>query len=172
MVIPLLVQAMSESRTAAFTRVGNDWRHWMRTAKTLFGASKILRCERERGPASIEIFTIWTELMLTAFGIECLIKAIWLRQGHPLAQNGKYVPMPNEEPHNLVKLCHAARIALDSRETDALERISYIARSIGRYPIAKKAGQIEVGLSWNSVDDGIIQNLIVKLQKKLRQNAT
>jgi hypothetical protein len=35
--------------------------------------------------------------MLAAFGIECLIKAIWLKQGHQLARDGKYIPMIPKE---------------------------------------------------------------------------
>jgi hypothetical protein len=87
---------MKESPIDIHTRVGNSYVHWKRTAETLFASSEILRRERERvwltlkpGPAPKEIFTTWTAVMLTAFGIECLIKAVWLKQGRQLAQNGE-----------------------------------------------------------------------------------
>ncbi len=86
---------MSESVIAIHTRVGNDYRNWMHTAQTLFAGSTILTRERERacaglrpGKAPIEILTFWTELMLIAFGIECLVKAIWIKQGNQLARDG------------------------------------------------------------------------------------
>jgi hypothetical protein len=76
--------------------------------------------------------------------------------------------MIKNERHQLVKLCGAARIALDLREADALERMSDIAGSIGRYPIGRRARE-DKSVSWSSNDDDIIENLIVKLKTQLRQ---
>jgi hypothetical protein len=167
---------ISETNLQIHTRVGNAYQNWMHTAQTLFAASKVLKREHKRayaalrgsGKAAIEMLTVWTQPMLTAFGIECLIKAIWLKQGNQLASNGKYVPMIPNERHRLVPLCRAAGIALDSREADALERMSDIARSIGRYPIGRRARENK-SVSWSSRDDDIIKNLIVKLKAQLRQ---
>ena len=78
--------------------------------------------------------------MLIAFGIECLIKAIWLTQGHQLARNGKYLSML-KEGHRLEKLCRKAGIVLNQREERALVELSDIAGSIGRYPIPSRARQ-------------------------------
>ena len=170
---------MSETSIQIHARVGNAYQNWMHTAQTLFAASKVLKSEHEHaraalrrtGKAPIEMLTVWTQPMLAAFGIECLIKAIWLKQGNQLASNGKYVPMIPNEGHRLVRLCRVAGIALDSRETDALERMSDIAGSIGRYPISRRARQNK-SLSWGSQDDDIIENLIVKLKTQLRQRPT
>jgi hypothetical protein len=106
----------------------------------------------------------WIEIMLTAFGIECLIKAIWIKQGNQLARNGKYIPITKNEKHQLVELCGAIGFKLSERETDALERMSDIAGSIGRYPISRRARQNK-SLSWGSQDDDIIENVIVKLRR-------
>lgn len=66
---------------ANHTRIGNDPVHWEITARVLFAASKAVRGERDRvkstlqdGPAPDIILTLWTHVMLTAFGIECLIR--------------------------------------------------------------------------------------------------
>jgi hypothetical protein len=75
---------MSEASIQIHARVGNACQNWMHTAQTLFAASKVLKREHERacaalrgmGKAPIEMLTVWTQTMLTAFGIECLIKAI------------------------------------------------------------------------------------------------
>ena len=164
---------MSETSIQIHARVGNAYQNWMHTAQTLFAASKVLKREHESaraalrgtGKAPIEMLTVWTQPMLTAFGIECLIKAIWLKQGNQLARDGKFVPMIKNERH---QLCGAARVALDSREADALERMSDIAGSIGRYPIGRRAREYK-SVSWSSNDDDIIENLIVKLKTQLRQ---
>src|SRR2546425_11251665 len=91
------------------TRVGNNYRNWMHTAQTLFAGSTILTREdararaslRRTGNAPIELLTVWTELMLAAFGIECLLKAIWLKHGHELARDGKYIPIVPNDRHRL-----------------------------------------------------------------------
>jgi hypothetical protein len=169
---------MKESPSDIHTRVGNDYRNWKHIAQTLFASSEILRREHDRvrpmlkpgaGPAPKEVLTTWSELMLTAFGIECLIKAIWLTQGHQLARNGKYIPMMNKEGHRLDKLCRAAGIVLNQREEQALVELSDIAGSIGRYPIPSRARQTTEALGWSSGDDDVIANLIVRLKIELRK---
>jgi hypothetical protein len=135
---------------------------------------------RVTGKAPIELFTLWTELMLAAFGIECLIKATWVKQGHQLARNGKYVPMLQNEAHQLVPLCCVAGIMLDAREADVLERISIIARTIGRYPIPRRAHETrprefyrQTGspLNWSSDDDQVVENFVVRLKTSLRRRS-
>ena len=182
---------MSESAAdiAIHTRLGNDYRKWMHTAQALFAASTILTRQRERacaglgpgpGKAPIEILTFWTELMLATFGIECLIKAIWVKQGHQLARNGKYIPMIQNERHQLVSLCREAGIVLDAREADVLKRISIIARTIGRYPIPRRAHETrprqfyrQTGspFSWSSDDDHVVENFVVRLKTELRRRS-
>ncbi len=160
----------------------------MHTAQTLFAGSTILTRERERaranlrapGKAPIELLTLWTELMLAAFGIECLIKATWVKQGHELARDGKYVPMRRNEGHQLVPLCQVAGIKLDVREADVLERLSIIARTIGRYPIPKRAHETrprefycQTGspLSWSSDDDHVVESVVLRLKTELRRRS-
>ena len=160
----------------------------MHTAQTLFAGSTILTRERERaranlsgpGKAPIELLTLWTELMLASFGIECLIKATWVKQGHKLARNGKYVPMRQNEGHQLVPLCAVAGIKLNVHEADVLERLSIIARTIGRYPIPKRAHETrprefyrQTGspLSWSSDDDYVVENFVRRLKSDLRRGS-
>src|SRR6266496_4657471 len=107
---------MPESPIEEHTRIGNDYQDWHITAHQLFASSAILNRERERvekplkskpypRPVPLESRTFWVELMLDAFGLECLIKAVWLKQGHQLARNGRYVGMMKKEGHRLEKLC-------------------------------------------------------------------
>ena len=175
----------SDDEVAMHTRVGNNYRNWIHTAQTLFAGSTILTREHARaranlrrtGKAPIELLTVWTELMLAAFGIECLVKAIWLKQGHQLARDGKYIPIVQNERHRLVPLCRAIGINMDAREQDALERISIIGRTIGRYPIARRAYETQARqfykhtgspLSWSSEDDRIIECFVTRLKLMLR----
>ena len=148
----------------------------MFTARALFAGSTILARESERaranlrhgGKAPMELLTVWTELMLAAFGIECLIKAIWVKHGHSLARYGKYIPMLPNEGHQLVPLCRVAGIALDAREKHALERISIIARTISRYPIPRRSHEMG-SLGWSSNDTYIIENFVLRLKTELQR---
>jgi hypothetical protein len=160
------------------TQLGNDPFRWEITARSLFAASQALKSERERvqstlkpGPAPEIITTLWIDVMLTAFGIECLVKSIWILQGHQLARDGKYVGMPNKEkekPHDLVKMCDTAGITLNQRETDALRRMSDIGKSIGRYPIGKSA--VTQLRYWSSKDDdNLIEKFVARLKAQIRK---
>src|SRR5438552_15565842 len=104
------ITTMKESSIGEHTRVGNDYEWWKITAHELFASAAVLNRERERvekslkskpypHPSPMENRTFWVELMLAAFGIECLIKAIWLKQGRQLVHDGKYIPMPGEGGH-------------------------------------------------------------------------
>ena len=167
---------MKDSPIDEHTRLGNDYQEWIITAHALIAASAILNRERERvetpfkpGPTPMESRTFWVELMLDAFGIECLIKAIWLKQGHQLARDGKYVGMMRKEGHRLERLCRAAGIVLHQREEETLVRLSDIAGSIGRYPIPSRAPQTTAAHRWSSPEDyEIIENLIARLERELQ----
>jgi hypothetical protein len=169
---------MKKSPIEEHTRLGNDYEEWKITAHELFASSAILNRERERvetpfkpGPSPMENRTFWVELMLDAFGIECLIKAVWLKQGHRLARDGNYIPMIRKEGHRLEKLCRVAGIALNQREEETLTRLSDIAGSIGRYPIPSRVSQRAVALRWSNPDDyEIIENIIARLETELRKN--
>ena len=159
-------------------RIGNDYRLWRYTADTLFAAATILSRQYERvrstlprgsGRLPMELYTVWTTPMLVAFGVECLIKAIWVKQGHVLARNVKYVAMCKNERHDLVRLCGIAGIALNPAEREALGRISRIAHSIGRYPISRSA-EDRSQYTWGTDDDRVIEAFIARLKAELRKH--
>jgi hypothetical protein len=156
------------------TRIGNDPVYWEMTARGLFAAGKTITGERERvkstlpdGPMTDITMTNWVNIMLTALGIECLIKAIWILQGNQLARDGKYVGMAKNERHDLGRLCHIARIPLDDRETDTLQRMSDIAQSIGRYPVGKS--YVTRVLYWTLKDDDVIEDFVARLKAQFRR---
>ena len=173
---------MPESPIEEHTRLGNDQLSWDITAQELFASAAVLNRERERVEKSLkskpyprrvpmESKTFWVELMLAAFGIECLIKALWLKQGHALARGGKYIGMMKKEGHRLEKLCRCAGIKLKPREEETLTRLSDIAGSIGRYPIPSRVPQRAVELGWSDPHDyDIIENIIARLERELRKN--
>ncbi|HZR78957.1 MAG TPA: hypothetical protein VFA58_07090 [Chthoniobacterales bacterium] len=179
--------SQSTNDVAVHTRLGNDYRNWKHAAQALFAGSGILTRERTKATvglkglvknAPIELLTRWIEVMLAAFGIECLIKATWVQAGHKLAQGGRYAPMCQNEGHNLVRLCGVAGIELNADEKDTLERMSIIARSIGRYPISKNAQETRprtfyrhsgTPFLWSSNNEEITSNFVRRIKTDLRR---
>jgi hypothetical protein len=171
---------MKESLIEEHTRIGNDYGWWEITADDLFASSFVLNHERERvekpletgpRPLPIENRTFWVELMLAAFGIECLIKAVWLKQGHQLARDGKYQPMMAKEGHRLEKLCRAAGISLSSNEEKTLTRLSDIAASAARYPIPNRVSQRDMMIGWSDPHDyDVTENFIARLKSELQKD--
>jgi hypothetical protein len=179
--MPSKPSAKPTNQVLAYDRVGNDYQIWAMFARALFTASAILKREREREEAKLdrsgavrvvpaEMFTVWIEPMLASFGIECLVKALWVKHGHEIARDGKYIPIIKNEGHRLVSLCQAVGIPLNNREQDTLKRISDIARTIGRYPIPKSASD-PCG-DWSTEDDQVVENFVLRLKRELRKKAT
>jgi hypothetical protein len=163
--------------TASFDRLGNSIVQWRRSGVQLLASAQVLSRERERaepkgggsGKAPMEMLTFWVELMLCAFGIECLLKALWLKKGGTLARNGRYQKVIGKENHNLANLCRVVSFQISARETAVLDKISEIARSAGRYPIATTSESMheETG-SWDGIEDKVLERFLVKLDAELR----
>lgn len=140
-----------ECNTQEFDKRGNDHIEWAFTADSLLTASNFL-CEHsyhlktdwpslyERFPTFDEIRVSDVTLMLRAMAVECLLKALWLKGGGRLAENGRYRPVPWARDHDLVSLSNAVLgkvgMEISEQEQRFLERLS---RNItaGRYPIQK-----------------------------------
>ena len=79
--------------------------------------------------------------MLLAMATECLLKALWLKHGGRLAEDGQYVGVLKKKQHNLRELAEAvhrkSHINFTKREKDLLGRASAWIMS-GRYPIQTK----------------------------------
>src|SRR5437868_4524341 len=92
--------------SASYSRTGNNYRNWIHTANRLLASSAILAREtrsarnslRHGAQPPIELLTVWTEVMIAGFAVECLIKAVWLKKGNELVQKGKYVGVCRKEP--------------------------------------------------------------------------
>lgn len=137
--------------SAWYTQMGNDFRNWSGSASNLFGASMILKQEEEKerrrledsnyvGSVSVAINTHGAQHLLTAFGLESLLKAVWLKNGNKLVADGKYVGLPCENRkkwHNLVSICDDVRVPLQPSERRILKSLSDIGRYHGRYPVAR-----------------------------------
>ncbi len=90
--------------------------------------------------------TVWAEWMLRGFAAECLLKGLWLCQGHQLCIHGKYrgVLPPGAKKkvtdHELAQLADAVgfTVSADEREKP-LQLWTFSMIGLGRYPVASNA---------------------------------
>jgi hypothetical protein len=68
--------------------------------------------------------------MIAGFAVECLIKAVWLKNGNEPVRDGEYKGVLRKEGHWLAPLCDRVGIRVSLTERRSLHRLSLIVRSI------------------------------------------
>lgn len=136
-------------RVERHTSAGNSPHTWRLCAGDLLAAAAVLREHRENlNPHSVPVPNGWRihppELMLNGMAIECLLKALWVKRGHMLAKDGRYVPVPDAGPHDLVQLAGVLQLALSGLEKDVLRRLSHFIEYGGRYPVPTDADKLRL----------------------------
>jgi hypothetical protein len=118
--------------------------------------------------------------MLRAMATECLLKALWLKNGGMLAKDGRYVGMLKKKEHRLQELAKAVsrrgQIIFTLRELELLEQVSYWITS-SRYPIqreftyllpfSRSDGTLAPHQFWRGYPLEELKMLIEKLQREL-----
>jgi hypothetical protein len=143
-----------------------------------------LRIDRTGQPVSCEFRILYPEIMLRGMAIECLLKALWVKQGNNIVENGKLIGVKNAGDHNLVQLSVAVALAINNEEKKMLERLSNYITHIGRYPIPtnwERTKNIKILYPFFSgsnewpptvwigfYDDSVVNNIIGKIKKELR----
>ena len=147
-----------------FDLMGNMPGRWFESAMDLLkGSAELSEHAVTQAEKSGIPFTrsFWPRIMLRAFALECLFKAHYLLRGpDKLCQGGKYVGVVKNERHDLALLAKSASVTISDAEEQLLDRLSAVAVSVGRYPIAKSANfpkRIKNGerlrLEWSSPRD-------------------
>lgn len=136
-----------ELRRSQHERAGNLYQTWCGAADQLFASARVLKAQHDTlyavaltpTPYVAQVFPVL--LMLRGMGLECLLKALWLKtdKERKLVVNGTYQGVPNTRQHYLVGLARAVEVELSVEETHLLTRLSDYITHLGRYPIAKKA---------------------------------
>ena len=108
---------------------------------------------------------------MTAFGLEALLKAVWLKKGNILVVDGRYIGLPCENKkkkwHNLVAICDDVGVILEPSERHILRNLSDVGRYQGRYPVALHWEHMEPIFYWSFEWDTTIGRLITKLWRTL-----
>jgi hypothetical protein len=110
--------------------------------------------------------------MLDGMAIECLLKAVWVKRGHKLATDGKYLGVPGAGDHDLVQLAGALKLKLSALEKGTLRRLSHFIEYGGRYPVPKDADKLQLtraptggraaATTWSTPNDYVQLEAIVR----------
>lgn len=142
-------------RQADLTYAGNEYGLWVLKAQELLAASSFLivhcpfrnylgkddvKFQKSRGSIEEKASTIAP--MLWAMAAECLLKALWLKLGNKLIENGKFNKIPNTNDHHLdsiaIALSNECGISFSDEEIGILFKLSSNITS-GRYPVPRNA---------------------------------
>ena len=125
-----------------FDSVINEPKSWMDSVSDLLSSATALGAQctmldkafspsTAKGDAGFRFFG--PILLLRACALECAFKAMWLRQGHKLGENGRLVKIPGSHGHELVPLAAAVGFSVSDAERAVLDRLS-LWNETGRYP--------------------------------------
>lgn len=159
-----------------YDRLGNIPRVWVESALDLLTTSAELQFYWNDTVAKREVpfsRSFAPRLMIRAFAVECLLKALILLDGGQLCVSGKL----QEKEHNLSKLADRARFALTDKERHVLKKLSAFATGTGRYPIWTRwdrlqriGGHNDFRADWGSPrDDVIFRSIVVRLMEPFEE---
>ena len=149
-----------------YDQLGNDVSRWKDIGEDLLFSSEQLMKSfyKERKVRSVFL----PALMLKAFGIECLLKGVYLVRGNKIVINNK-IKKFNAKPHDLVEICKEFNVSISIQEKEMLEQLTATARNIGRYPIAKNINE-KSNIIWTEPNSSIaLQKFIDKLLEEIYQ---
>ena len=115
---------MQNEMEYTFDYMANHPHFWKEKALDLLMASRILRQAEESSEIEIDgekvkvpfLRSYWPKIMIRAFALECLIKALWLKNGNILYQGEKYVGIDGMKLHHLSKMFAMTRFKAGRRE--------------------------------------------------------
>ena len=173
-----------------FERAGNSADAWASVAENLCFAAQVLlekSDEAETLAPDQEVTQLSNrarlgaiELMLKGMAMECLLKALWVKQGNLFVQAGDFEPVFGAGAHDLRQLAQAVSISTTPHESDLLGRLSHFIEYGGRYPIPKKSmklgfisspsGGKASPMTWTTPTDNVLfEGLVSKITELLTQ---
>jgi len=118
------------------------------------------------------------ELMLHGMALECLLKALRLKQGGGFEDRKGFRDFPGSKTHDLTQMADALRLKLSPREKDVLDHMTAFVRFGGRYPVPIRASESALGpvrdgggmvspTVESSGDDAIFEKVVAILKREL-----
>lgn len=168
-----------------FEQAGNSADAWQSVSNDLLFAAQVL-LERVRAADALAPNQLSVEnghlfpvrLMLTGMALECLLKALWVKQGNQFVEAGAFKSVARAGPHDLVQIAQAVALNPNSFEIDLLRRLSYFIEYGGRYPIPKVSKKLEMisspgggkasPMTWSTPsDETLLEKLVLRIEALL-----
>jgi hypothetical protein len=173
----MTVMISEAERFKQFHTIGNDPHAWRVSADQLLATARVLKRQQEAvnvdeirtgDPVPDEGRVGAVEKMLRGFAVECLLKGLWVKQGHELASGGKFVGVSGvKDQHDLRQLAKAVDFTINDDQKDLFKRLSAYIKFVGRYPIPTQGGG-DYGAWWRSpTDDQMLEDIVTELRGKL-----
>lgn len=115
-------------------------------------------------------------LMLRAYAIENLCKALWIDSGERLANQGKFLNMPSGTSHDVLGMYQRLGYQADDIRANMLSTLTNAARHFGRYPIPNSIDAYSIRPAenpdptaiWTTSYEKDFCTLVVELARALR----
>lgn len=135
------------SKIENFDEIGNSIDAWKQKAEELSFCAEGLQSYAnsessktydlmEQAIPQLNVF--WVKQMLRGFTLECLIKALWLKNNESLCENGKYKGLDGIKNHKIHEMAPKVGIRTNEIEKKILRILGAFATSGGRYPVFTK----------------------------------
>lgn len=174
-------RTIDEVEKALFDDAGDSSKAWqaqsrdlLRVSHYLVRKSNAVRRARQIDPEDPDLEAgaeyLRAALLLRAFGVECLFKALWLAKGGRLTNAGTFSGIPGlKNTHKLWRLADRLSFSLDPQERDVLERLTVFGE-FGRYPIEGSYLSGGLGKRWWSVrDNSTLAAIVGRLRKAVEE---
>jgi hypothetical protein len=129
--------------------IAHNPQSWYYCAETLFGSAEYLFDGLRKSGAAARLAKkqymdshYASYGLLVGYALECILKGLWVKEGHILVRDGKVIRIPGVGDHDLLPLAHKVGVPLKRHEADVVNRLSYFVRAVGRYPIPMSAHEI------------------------------
>lgn len=158
-----------------FEYLGNESKKWREMAEALAYNASILtqhrlqhQTDRDQARRILGIGDVemtFTSLVLWGYAVECFLKCLRLKRGHPLVVNGQIVWIMD---HNLEQMAREVSFRLNDSQQRIMKNLTMITRWSGRYPIGTSAKSISVPNYWQEPDDDIeLEDILQSLRQEI-----
>jgi len=117
---------------------------WYYCAETLFTSASHLMYGLHQGPAAKRLETggrmdshFLSYGLLLGYSLECVCKGLWVAAGNRIVTNRKVTGIDGVNDHDLLGLTRKVGLALSTDESTVVNRLSYVVKAAGRYPVPK-----------------------------------
>jgi hypothetical protein len=172
-------QMTEEELKKHYDETANDPIAWLDAANENLIAADVIdeamaAAQKRQGPIEHAMRLTWKSRMLRAYAVECLLKAIYVKNGNKLGDGGELDKGAFPTNHNLVSMWRRVCLpSLTPERQSLLMKLSHISTSLGRYPIAMRYDKPKPDvannsqMAWTTSEDQALATIMAELKTYL-----